>query len=117
MSESPLVRQGVLRHEHGLLYLDRYWRLEGQLAADLRARLEQAPPGVDAASLDAGLARVFPDASYAEQRTASRQAATALDHRPDRADRAPARPPPSPACWRCWSSRPSAPATRLPGSR
>ncbi len=75
--ESPLVRHGVLRHEHGLLYLDRYWRLEGQLADDLRARLTQPPPGVDAVTLEAGLSRVFPDASYAEQRAASRQAATA----------------------------------------
>jgi exodeoxyribonuclease V alpha subunit len=71
---SPLVGQGALAHEHDLLYLDRYRRQEDQLCADLRTRLEQPPPVVDAARLEAGLARVFPGDTYDEQRAASRTA-------------------------------------------
>ncbi len=44
------------------LYLDRYWREEGQVAADLRALAESEPTGVDDAALGAGLRRLFPAA-------------------------------------------------------
>jgi exodeoxyribonuclease V alpha subunit len=55
---SPLVAEGVVREEHDLLYLDRYHRLETQVCADLVARDEQPPPGLDEAALDAAVARV-----------------------------------------------------------
>jgi exodeoxyribonuclease V alpha subunit len=73
---SPLVAGGVLRHEFDLLYLDRYWSQEGQLCRDLQERLAAPPPTVDTGALDAALQRVFPGATYAEQRDASRAAAT-----------------------------------------
>jgi len=55
---SPLVAAGVLRWEHGLLYLDRYHRLETQVHDDLTGRLAQAPPQVDEPRLEAALAKV-----------------------------------------------------------
>ncbi|MEO5711689.1 MAG: exodeoxyribonuclease V subunit alpha [Nocardioidaceae bacterium] len=76
VADSPLVSQGVLRHEFGLLYLDRYWSQEGQLCRDLQERLAVAPPVVDTSALDAALLRVFPGPTYDEQRTASRRAAS-----------------------------------------
>ena len=42
------------------LYLDRYWREERQVAADLAARAEHSVEGVDVAVLRAGLDRLFP---------------------------------------------------------
>ena len=56
-----------------LLYLDRYWREEEQVCADLLAR--PAPPAATAAAtaaLEAGLDRVFPSEGYDEQRAAAR---------------------------------------------
>jgi exodeoxyribonuclease V alpha subunit len=73
---SPLVQEGVLRLEFGLLYLDRYHEHELSLCADVLARLRQPPPRVDEALLDAGAARVFGGEGYAEQREASRRAAS-----------------------------------------
>ncbi len=73
-SETPVLR--LL--EHGgvrLLYLDRYWREEEQVHADLTGR----PPGSaapDEAWLTAALDRVFPAEGYDEQRTAARVALT-----------------------------------------
>jgi exodeoxyribonuclease V alpha subunit len=75
VQRSALVAEQVLRLEGSLLYLDRYWREEGQVVADLRARLGQPPPEVDEAALDAGVLRVFPADGYAEQRAAARAAA------------------------------------------
>jgi exodeoxyribonuclease V alpha subunit len=75
VQRSALVAEQVLRLEGSLLYLDRYWREEGQVVADLRARLGQAPPEVDEPALDAGVLRVFPADGYAEQRAAARAAA------------------------------------------
>jgi exodeoxyribonuclease V alpha subunit len=43
------------------LYLDRYWREERQVAADLAVRAEHAVAGVDLALLRTGLNRLFPD--------------------------------------------------------
>ncbi|MGA8995545.1 MAG: exodeoxyribonuclease V subunit alpha [Nocardioidaceae bacterium] len=73
---SPLVGE-ALRWEFGLLYLDRYWHQEVQLCTDLERRLSRPAPAVDAAVLEAGLPRVFPGATYGEQREASRRAASA----------------------------------------
>ena len=78
VTDSALATAGVLRVEHGLVYLDRYHREEVQIAADLRRRAETAPPPVDEAVLDAGLERVFPGDSWTEQRAAVRQAAGQL---------------------------------------
>ncbi|MDN4172030.1 exodeoxyribonuclease V subunit alpha [Nocardioides sp. SOB77] len=55
---SRLVEQGALRLEHGLLYLDRYHRLEQQVCDDLVARAAQDPPPVDEVALAAALERV-----------------------------------------------------------
>jgi exodeoxyribonuclease V alpha subunit len=74
---SRLVAEGVLRWEHDLVYLDRYWHQERQLVADLDARLTRTPPAVDTATLDAGVRRVFPGETYDEQRAAARRAAAA----------------------------------------
>ena len=76
VAESPLVGQGVLRWEFDLLYLDRYRHQEQEVCTDLRRRLAQPPPAVDLAVLDTGLQRVFGEPTFAEQREASRRAAT-----------------------------------------
>lgn len=55
---SPLVAAGVVRAELGLLYLDRYHRLETQVHDDLAARLALAPPPVDEPRLADALERV-----------------------------------------------------------
>jgi exodeoxyribonuclease V alpha subunit len=73
---SRLVEAGVLRWEHDLVYLDRYWHQERHLVDDLAQRLARPAPVVDEGSLDAAALRVFPAESYAEQRTAARRAVT-----------------------------------------
>ena len=50
----PLVLEG------SALYLDRYWFLERQVAADLLARAQAPPPTVDLRLLGQGLDRLFP---------------------------------------------------------
>jgi exodeoxyribonuclease V alpha subunit len=60
------------------LYLDRYWREERQVAADLQALGAAAPDDVDADVLADGLARLFPSEDDERQRTAS---ASAVRHR------------------------------------
>ena len=60
------------------LYLDRYWREERQVAADLRTFSDAAPATADLDVLDQGLARLFPGESDAGQRLA---AATAVKRR------------------------------------
>jgi exodeoxyribonuclease V alpha subunit len=58
--ESPLTGDGApLVLEDSLLYLDRYWRDERQVAEDLGALLAAAPPAVDEATLADGLGRLF----------------------------------------------------------
>jgi exodeoxyribonuclease V alpha subunit len=58
---SPLVGEDrPLRLDGTRLYLDRYWREERQVAADLAARSSATVAGVDDALLAAGLARLFP---------------------------------------------------------
>ena len=61
------------------LYLDRYWRHERAIVADLLARVGGDAPSVDAAALAVGLDRLFPVASTDQlQRIA---AATAVERR------------------------------------
>jgi len=78
LAASPLLAEQVLRLEGSLLYLDRYWREEDQVADDLVARVRRRPPEPDGPVLERGLARVFGDDAehdYAEQRDAARAAA------------------------------------------
>ncbi len=72
---SPLAAQSVVRVEDGLLYLDRYWREERQVHADLLARLDAAVPPLDDDRLTASAERLFPGDGYAEQRAAALAAA------------------------------------------
>lgn len=58
IEDSPLVAAGVIRWDRGLLYLDRYHRLETQVHDDLAARLALAPPDVDEARLAAAVEKV-----------------------------------------------------------
>ncbi|GAB3652441.1 exodeoxyribonuclease V subunit alpha [Nocardioides korecus] len=76
VAASPLVAQELLRLVGTRLYLDRYWREEGQVCDDLVTRLRRPPPELDESLLDAGVLRVFPSAGYDEQRAAVRSAAT-----------------------------------------
>jgi len=77
LAESPLVSASVLHLEGDLLYLDRYWREEGQVVDDVLFRAALPAPVLDPAVLDAGLERVFPLPGYDEQRAAVR---VALSH-------------------------------------
>ncbi len=70
IEQSPLVEAGVLRWELGLLYLDRYHRLETQVHDDLAARLALAPPAVDESRLDTAIAKVRAGHFSAEQEAA-----------------------------------------------
>ena len=76
VGRSPLVREEMVRLVGTRLYLDRYWREEGQVCDDLVARIRRTPPEVDEAALDAGVLRVFPKDGYDEQRAAARAAAS-----------------------------------------
>ena len=64
-----------MRWDLGLLYLDRYWRQEDQVHADLVAREAQPPPAVDQARLAAALDRLF-EADATAQRAAAQMTAT-----------------------------------------
>ncbi len=71
VANSGLVEQEVLRLEGTVAYLDRYWREERQVCADLLARLDRPRPDVDDAWLAAALDRVFAGAGdFTEQRAA-----------------------------------------------
>ena len=72
---SRMVAAGVLRVDHDLLYLDRYHEQETQVLDDLAVR-SRTSPDHDAALMVQTLDRVFPDASYAEQRAACLRAAS-----------------------------------------
>ncbi|SDO60384.1 DNA helicase/exodeoxyribonuclease V, alpha subunit [Nakamurella panacisegetis] len=70
---SPLVGPGrPLRWDLDLLYLDRYWRQEDQVRADLTVREAQLPPSVDPAVLQDSLDRHFPELT--DQRLAAESA-------------------------------------------
>ncbi len=75
VGRSPLVREEMVRLVGTRLYLDRYWREEGQVCDDLVTRIRRAPPEVDTPALEEGLSRVFPGDGFAEQREAARAAA------------------------------------------
>jgi exodeoxyribonuclease V alpha subunit len=81
VAASALAAASVVRVDGGLLYLDRYWREEGQVRDDLVARADQPAPVTDAASLEAAAGRVF-GAGRDEQRgvaiRATRQWTTVL---------------------------------------
>ncbi|MEP7048250.1 MAG: exodeoxyribonuclease V subunit alpha [Ilumatobacteraceae bacterium] len=86
VAASPLTAVGVdgaadrpLRLLGSRLYLDRYWRHERAIVADLLARAGGDTPAVDAAALTAGLDRLFPLASTDQQQRAA--AATAVERR------------------------------------
>jgi exodeoxyribonuclease V alpha subunit len=70
VAASPLLVEGAVRLEFGLLYLDRYHRLESQVCADLLERGAQPPPPVDEAALDQAVARVSGTRLSDEQRAA-----------------------------------------------
>lgn len=67
VESSSLIAAGVLHHELGLLSLDRYHRLERQVADDLLTRVATTPPSVDEAVLAATLERVRGEHFSAEQ--------------------------------------------------
>jgi len=69
LGETPVLRL----YRDRLLYLDRYWREEEQVCADLLA-VRPDPPAVDVPLLEAGLARVFHRPDSEEQRRAVRTA-------------------------------------------
>ena len=76
VAASPLAAAGgPLRLVGTRLYLDRYWREECQVAADLRARGQVEASEVDHGVLEAGLARLFTGGPPDYQRLA---AATAV---------------------------------------
>ncbi len=68
---SRLLELGVLRHDLGLVYLDRYHRLERQLADDLRARIDQPAPTVEQPQVEAVLAAVAGEHFSNEQQDAA----------------------------------------------
>ncbi len=70
---SPLVGPGrPLRWDLDLLYLERYWRQEDQVRADLLAREARLPPVVDQDLLQISLERLFDERS--DQRLAAQVA-------------------------------------------
>ncbi|MCW2791065.1 MAG: recD, partial [Nocardioides sp.] len=71
LAASPLVAAGALRLEGGLLYLDRYHRLETQVCDDLLARTDQPAPPVDEAALAAAVERIRAGRLSDEQRDAA----------------------------------------------
>ena len=75
LAASSFAASSVVRVEHGLVYLDRYWREEGQVRDDLVRRAEATPPAVDDAALEAHADRLFPDEGSADQRAVALAAA------------------------------------------
>jgi exodeoxyribonuclease V alpha subunit len=81
LAASPLAADGEdpeadrpLRLVGTRLYLDRYWREEREVAADLRARAGEVAGGVDEAALAAGLDRLFDGEAPDLQRLAAEAA-------------------------------------------
>ncbi|QYJ03043.1 exodeoxyribonuclease V subunit alpha [Nocardioides panacisoli] len=77
VAASPYAARSVVQVEDGLLYLDRYWREETQVHADLLTRLDHPVPTVadrDGVTTDAE--RLFPGPGYDEQRAAALTAVT-----------------------------------------
>ena len=79
IEDSDLVgEEKVLRWSRPTLYLDRYWHEEGQVCADLLARLADPAPSVDESRLAELLAAYFPEEEYADQRSAVEMAVANL---------------------------------------
>ena len=91
VNASPLMDEGVLRQDGSRIYLERYWREEGQVCADLQARRALAPPHIDEERLGRALDDYFA-------------------HRPAPDQRAPSTPP-------VGTGRPWSPAARAPARR
>lgn len=72
---SPLAAASVVQVEGGLLYLDRYWREEGQVRDDLLTRAAAVAPHVVDDRLLTRADALFPGEGYAEQRAAALAAA------------------------------------------
>ncbi|HET6154451.1 MAG TPA: exodeoxyribonuclease V subunit alpha, partial [Marmoricola sp.] len=70
LGRSGTVLRLVPRPEGRLLYLDRHWREEDQVCADLLARLALVPPELETPALEASADRLF-GPGWAEQRDAS----------------------------------------------
>ena len=71
---SRVAAYGVVHHDLGRLYLDRYWREERQVADDLAARAT-LPVAVDPVALGAALDQAFPGPAYPLAMAAAKQAA------------------------------------------
>lgn len=71
VAASPMTGAGVLRQELGLVYLDRYHRLEQQIAADILTRTHLPAPVVDETALAAALGGVRDSHFSAEQEAAA----------------------------------------------
>jgi exodeoxyribonuclease V alpha subunit len=70
---SPLTAAEVIHHDQGLVYLDRYHRLEREVADILRERVAAPAPAVDEAVLVASLERVGGEHLSDEQAAAVEQ--------------------------------------------
>jgi exodeoxyribonuclease V alpha subunit len=85
LESSQVVAAGAAVLDEGLVYLDRYHRLELAVCADLGDRARRPPPTVDESLLVAALDRAFPrlgsaaagSRDYTEQRRAAEQAVRA----------------------------------------
>lgn len=75
VAASPLAAASVVQVEGGLLYLDRYWREEGQVRDDLLTRTAAVAPHVVEDRLLARADALFPGKGYDEQRAAALAAA------------------------------------------
>lgn len=68
VGESPAPNQRPLRLVNRLLYLERNWQAEEQVRTQLLARLEVAPPDVDAARLERAIEQAFRPFAASAQR-------------------------------------------------
>lgn len=74
VARSPLVTAGAVQVEHGRVYLDRYWREEHQIVADLAARAAHPVAAADPELVEEVMERVFAGDTWSEQREAVRVA-------------------------------------------
>jgi exodeoxyribonuclease V alpha subunit len=74
VAASAVAEAGLVRLAGSLLYLDRHWREEEQVHADVMARLALTAPKVDELMLEAGALRLFAE-GWEEQRHACLAAA------------------------------------------
>ena len=117
LQAGPLVGAGRPLHLEGtMLYLDRYFSEERQVATDLLALADPPADGVDIDLLASGLERLFPIGHDSLQRLAAASATWTCSASPPRlrccaafrsspAGPARARRPPWRGCWSCSTSR------------